>query len=162
MSSSASTIAPDRDDRHSAALTVGDIMQPGIVPCARSASPADVARIMDVCATDCVVVLSHGHGVDAHPTVWGLVTARDLARPIALANPHVTAEDLAATPVIRARPELPIGQAAALLAAVAVSHLLVIDPEHGAPLGVVSAQTLGRQREAEDPEQDDRSPAGAS
>lgn len=159
MSTSGSTIARERHDRHSAARTVGEVMQPGIVACARSASPLEVARIMDVCDTDCVAVLSNGHDDDERPIVWGLVTGRDLARAIALANPPVTAEDLAASPVIRVRVDLPIAQAAALLAAIGVSHLLVIDPEHGAPLGVVSAPMLA-QRPA--PDDDHHPPAAVS
>lgn len=161
MSCAASTIAAERHDRDGEARTVGDIMRPGIVPCARSASPPELARIMDVCSTDCVVVLGNGHNVDRHPTVWGLVTGCDLARPIALANPRITAEDLAATPVIRARADLPIAQAAALLTATGVGHLLVIDPEHGAPLGVVSAQLLAQRSEAGDSALDDHSPVTA-
>lgn len=117
---------------------------------------------MDICDTDCVAVLSNGHDDDEHPIVWGLVTGRGLARAIALANPRVTAEDLAATPVIRVRVDTSIAQAEALLTALGISHLLVIDPEHGAPLGVVSAQSLAQRRAPDGPAHDHRSPAAVS
>jgi CBS domain-containing protein len=159
MSSSRTALA---SERHETARTVGEVMRAGIVPCARTASPAEVARIMDICDTDCVAVLSNGHGDDEHPIVWGLVTGHSLARVIAPASSHVTAEDLAATPVIRVRADLPIAQAEALLEAIGISHLLVIDPEHGAPLGVVSAELLARRRAPTWPGRRDRTPAAAS
>lgn len=135
--------------RRNGSTTVGDIMRAGIVSCARSASPTELARIMRVCRTDCVVVLSNGHSADEHPIVWGLVTESDLARPLALDSASETAEALATTHVIRARADLTVAAGEALLAATGVSHLLVIDPEHGTPLGVVSARTLAQSHHEE-------------
>lgn len=123
-------------------MTVGEVMRPGIVTCARTATPDDLARIMHAGRTDCVVILSSGQNVEHFPVVWGLVTREDLLRPLAELDPEATAEEIARTPVVRARVDLPIAQAQSLCAAVGVSHLLVIDPAHGTPLGVVSEADL--------------------
>jgi predicted transcriptional regulator len=122
--------------------TVGEVMRPGIVTCARTATATDLARIMRDCHTDCVVILSNGHSADQFPVVWGLVTREDLLRPIAEADQLATAEDFARTPVVRARANLTIAEARSLCAAVGVGHLLVIDSAHGTPLGLVSEADL--------------------
>ena len=139
-SSAPSTIAePPTADRPT---TVGEVMRPGIVTCLRTSTAADVARIMREARTDCVVILSNGHGVEQFPFVWGLVTREDLVRPLAELEPVVTAEELTRTPVVRARPELTLAQARSLCDAVGVTHLLVIDGGHGTPLGIVSDAEL--------------------
>ena len=130
--------------------TIGEVMHPGIVTCARAATAADIAPIMHDCHTDCVVILSNGHGVDEFPVVWGLVTRADLVRPLAEVDPMATAEELARTPVVRARVDLTIPEARSLCSAVGVSHLLVIDSAHGTPLGVISEAELVSHPEAFD------------
>ena len=122
--------------------TVGEVMHPGVITCARTATATEVARIMHECRTDCLVILTNGHGVEHSPVVWGMVTRDDLMRPIAEVDPDATAEQLAQTPVVRARVDLGLSEARSLCAAVGVSHLLVIDPGHGTPLGVVSDMEL--------------------
>jgi CBS domain-containing protein len=138
----ASTPSPPRERAVGAARTVGDVMSPGIVTCARTATATDLARTMRDCHTDCVVILSNGHSADQFPVVWGLVTRDDLLRPIAEADPAATAEELARTPVVRARVDTTIAEAESLCAAVGVSHLLVIDSVRGTPLGLVSDADL--------------------
>lgn len=122
--------------------TVGEVMRPGIVTCGRSATVAEIARIMDACRTDCVVILSNGDDIERFPPVWGLVSREDLARPPSESDPPATAEELARTPVVRARFDLTIAEARALCAAVGVSHLLVIDSVGETPLGIVSDTEL--------------------
>jgi len=124
------------------ASTVRDVMRPGIVACARTATASELARIMQDCHTDCVVILSNGHGVDHLPVAWGLVTRDDLVRPIAELDPQATAEEIARTPIVRTHPDLSLDQARSLCAAVGVSHLLVVDHAHGMPLGIVSDAAL--------------------
>jgi CBS domain-containing protein len=134
----ASAPAPARERAVGEARTVGEVMRPGIVTCARTATATDLARMMRDCHTDCIVILSNGHSADQFPVVWGLVTRDDLLRPIAEVDPTTPAEDLARTPVVRARVDLTIAEAQSLCAAVGVSHLLVVDSAHGTPLGLVS------------------------
>ena len=137
------TSSPTRQHPVDATGTVGEVMRPGIVTCARTATATDLARIMRDCHTDCVVILSDGHSADRFPVVWGLVTRDDLGRPIAEVDPAATAEELARTPVVRVRVDLTIAEARSLCAAIGVSHLLVIDSGHGTPLGLVSDADLG-------------------
>lgn len=125
-----------------AATTVGEVMRAGIVTCARSATVAEIARIMDACRTDCVVVLGNGPDSERFPAVCGLVTRDDLARPLGAGDPLATAEELTRTPAVRARFDLTIAEARSLCAAVGVSHLLVVDSGAGTPLGVVSDSEL--------------------
>jgi predicted transcriptional regulator len=126
--------------------TVGGVMRPGIVTCARSATVAEVARIMDATGTDCVVILSNGHDGSRFPLVWGMVTRDDLTRPLAQGGSMATAEELARTPIVRARADLKIADARSLCSAMGVSHLLVIDHPHATPLAVVSVAELASQR----------------
>ncbi|HET9126361.1 MAG TPA: CBS domain-containing protein [Solirubrobacteraceae bacterium] len=140
-----------------AARTVGEVMRPGIVTCARASTAADIARIMREGRTDCLVILSNGHGLDQFPVVWGLVTGDDLGRPLAEVDPMATAEELAHTPVVRARVDLTIPEARSLCSAVGVSHLLVIDSAHGTPLGVISAAELASHGDAPNHERKDAS-----
>lgn len=139
---SVSTPSSTRNHAAGATRTVGEVMRPGIVTCARTATVADLARIMRDSGTDCVVILSNGHGVDQFPVVWGLITSQDLMRPIAELDPLATAEELARTAVVRVRVNLTVAEAQSLSAAVGVSHLLVIDSAHGTPLGIVSDADL--------------------
>jgi predicted transcriptional regulator len=122
--------------------TVGGLMRPGIVTCARTATAGEVARIMDATGTDCVVILSNGHDESQFPTVWGMVTREDLARPLGQANPLATAEELARTPIVRTHADLKIADARSLCSAMGVSYLLVVDPTHATPLAVVSETDL--------------------
>lgn len=142
MTASTSSAPTTHPESPRPATTVGDVMRPGIVACARTATASDLARIMRDCHTDCVVILSNGHGIDHFPVVWGLVTREDLPRPLAELDPQATAEEIARTPVVRTHTDLSIAQARSLCAAVGVSHLLVIDPETRTPLGVVSEGEL--------------------
>ena len=103
---------------------------------------AEIARIMDACRTDCVVILSNGDDIERFPPVWGLVSREDLARPPSESDPPATAGELARTPVVRARFDLTIAEARALCAAVGVSHLLVTDSVGETPLGMVSDTEL--------------------
>ena len=144
--SAPSTVAQHRPADRSP--TVGDVMRPGIVTCARSATAADLVRIMHDARTDCVVILSNGHGIDQFPVVWGMVIREDLVRPLAEVDPLATAAQLARTPVVRARPELTLAEARSLCGAVGVSHLLVIDSAHGTPLGIVSDADLRPRADA--------------
>jgi CBS domain-containing protein len=138
----ASSPSPPLKRALGAARTVGEVMRPGIVTCARTATATDLARMMRDCHTDCIVILSNGHGADQFPAVWGLVTRDDLLRPIAETDPAATAEELARAPVVRARVDITIAEAESLCASVGVSHLLVIDSVDGTPLGLVSDTDL--------------------
>lgn len=124
------------------ATTVGEVMRPGIVTCARSATTAEVARIMDATGTDCIVILSNGHDEDRFPVVWGMVSREDLARPLGESNPLATAAELARTPIVRVHSDLPVADAQSLAYATGVGHLLVIDAAHGTPLAVISDTEL--------------------
>jgi|SRR5579875_1760983 len=124
--------------------TVGEVMRPGIVPCARTATAEELARIMGATHADCVVILSGSHGVDRFPFVWGWVTREDLLRPLAALEPNATAEEIARTPIVRARVDFTVREARTLCDSIGVSHLLVVDPEHDTPLGVVSDSDLPR------------------
>lgn len=124
------------------ARTVGELMRPGIVTCARSATVAEIARIMEASGTDCVVILTNGQDGSRGPVAWGLVTREDLARPLAESDPLATAEELARTPIVRAHVDLGIAEAQSLLSAMGVSHLVVADSAHEIPLAVVSEREL--------------------
>ncbi len=120
--------------------SVADAMRVGIVSCPPETPLKDVARIMAQYRIHCVVV-SEMEG--ARP--MGVIADIDLAAAAAAASPdaaHATAGQLARTEPVSVAPEDSLERAAQLMAEHEVSHLVVIQPHRGEPVGVLSALDL--------------------
>jgi CBS domain-containing protein len=121
--------------------TVAEAMHAGVLTCPLEASLADVAEIMAAERIHCVVVLSESSG----ESPWGVVSDLDLVaaasvRPV----DEQTAGGTAATPVVMVRPDDTLMRAAQLMTEHAVTHLLVVDPAGGLPVGVLSTLDVAR------------------
>ena len=111
---------------------VVDVMNPGVITCSAEATVEEVARIMVTNHVHAVVVVGLANG-DA----WGVVSATDVLG-VASEAPDRLAGSCAGTELVTVAAEDPLSVAAGLMREHEVSHLLVVDPGRGLPVGVVS------------------------
>lgn len=111
---------------------VADAMRPGVISCPPDSSMRDVARIMTTNHVHAVVVRGIAGG-----GAWGVVTDRDLLR-VATGAEDQNAGSSASEVLVTIAPEERLEVACELMRAHGVSHVMVVDPQHNQPLGVVS------------------------
>ncbi|HZG35712.1 MAG TPA: CBS domain-containing protein [Gaiellaceae bacterium] len=134
------TITPSQYHPTLGSLTVGDAMHHGVVTCRRDLSLRGIARVMAGHRVHCVIVTDDENGRDI---VWGVVSDLDLvAAAYARDLEDQTADGSAATPVVLVSPGESLERAAQLMTENAVSHLVVVDPVTGRPIGVLSTLDL--------------------
>ncbi|HET9102526.1 MAG TPA: CBS domain-containing protein [Solirubrobacteraceae bacterium] len=112
-------------------VRVRDAMHPGAFSCRVDTPLKDVVAIMAHYRIHALVVLdTEGRGVA------GVVSDQDV---LAAAH-HVTgtAAQAAATEPVTIAADEPLDRAARLMAEHAVGHLIVLDPAHGHPIGMLS------------------------
>jgi CBS domain-containing protein len=117
--------------------TVSDVMSYAIVTCLPDASIAALARAMTERHSRSVVV------VDEAGRAVGVVTGTDLLSQYE-GETSKTAAELMKSPVISARPDLPLAQAAESMIQHEVHRLVVLDSagSEGAPIGIVSTSDI--------------------
>lgn len=117
-------------------LLVADAMHRGVIACEREAPLSEVAATMARELVHCVVVES-GSGEAGPP--WGIVSDTDLiAAALVRDLEDQSAGGSAGTPVVAVVPDETLERAAQLMTEHNTAHLIVIDPEHQRPLGVLS------------------------
>src|ERR1700761_4342522 len=82
---------------------VSEVMHPGIVACAPTASLAEVARIMTSRRVHCVAV-AHAPGPGRDPVIDGIVSASGLLRWAPGSSAHTPVGSIAAGPVVTVAP----------------------------------------------------------
>ena len=118
--------------------SVADVMHPGVLSCAPDADLRAVARIMATQHVHSVVVegLEDVPGRGAH-LAWGVLSDLDLVAAARSGSLDERAGAHAATEVVTIGQDESLAQAAELMTAHQLAHLLVIDPT-GMPIGVLS------------------------
>jgi CBS domain-containing protein len=117
-------------------IHVGDAMHDGVLTCDRDASLAEVARVMAERSIHCVVVANDG-GTEG--PYWGIVSDLDLVAAATVRElDEQTAAGTAASPVVMVTPTETLERAAQLMTEHSTSHLVVVDRERQAPVGVIS------------------------
>ena len=111
---------------------VVDVMHPGVITCSAETSVEEVARIMVTNHVHAVVVVGLADG-----EAWGVISATDVLG-VASEAPDRLAGTCAGTELVTVAPQDPLGVAAGVMREHEVSHLLVVDPDRGLPVGVVS------------------------
>jgi len=111
---------------------VADAMRPGVITCPPDSSMRDVARIMTTNHVHAVIV----RGL-ADSGAWGVVTDRDLLA-VAHSADDQRADACASEVLVPIAPDERLEVACELMRAHGVSHVMVVDPKHNQPLGVVS------------------------
>jgi len=116
---------------------VGDVMRVGVVTCRPQTPLRDVAAMMVGYQIHSVVV----DELDGGPQPLGIVSDLDVAGAAAAGDEQLSAGEVASTelPTVRSDEKLP--RAAQIMAEHEVAHLLVVQPDTGRPVGVIS--TLG-------------------
>jgi len=120
-----------------AEASVVDAMRLGVVSCPPDTPVKEVARIMATYRIHCVVVSEMEDGRPA-----GVVSDVDLARAAAAGPEKWTAGQLARHEVVRVAADESLARAAQLMAQHETSHVVVIQPHSGHPVGVLSALDL--------------------
>ena len=118
--------------------TVAQAMHRGVLSCEASATLRDVARMMAGRHVHCVAVMGLSQDEQAERLVWGVISDLDLVRAGVRKGTDELAGALAQQPIITVEPSMPLRQAAELMLARGVSHLLVVEPESQRPIGILS------------------------
>jgi CBS domain-containing protein len=111
---------------------VVDVMHPGVITCSAETSVEEVARIMVTNHVHAVVVVGLADG-----EAWGVISATDVLG-VASEAPDRLVGTCAGTELVTVAPQDPLRVAAGVMREHEVSHLLVVDPERGLPVGVLS------------------------
>lgn len=125
-----------------AAMPVADVLRTGLARCTRETTAAEIARLMRVGAQAVAVIEDHG---ELGERVWGVVCDLDLVKAVAADDPRITAEALAATPIVRVRSDQTVQEAARAMVAAHAPGVLVTEPIHGQAIGWLSAVDLARR-----------------
>ena len=118
--------------------TVADAMHGGVITCSRQTSLVSAAHILAAERVHCLVVVAAMP--DGGTRIYGVLSDRDVLATLARGDIYeATAGNCAATEVITATPEEALIRAAERMDEHGVTHIVVVDPETGAPIGVLSA-----------------------
>ncbi|MGZ5330185.1 MAG: CBS domain-containing protein [Solirubrobacterales bacterium] len=135
---------PSQDMRRRSSLPsferglVGDVMRMGVMSAPPDAPLRSVAATMADFGVHSVVVtdLEQKSGEDR---AWGIVTDADLMEATPRDLDGLTARDCAATELVSVTYGETLQHAAQLMAEHDITHLLVVDPETGRPIGMISS-----------------------
>jgi CBS domain-containing protein len=118
--------------------TVRSAMQLGLFNCPPDTDLRALAGIMVERSIHCVVVRGLAEGAG-----YGIVSDLDLMRGFQDPDARV-ASDIATVPVISVRPDNTLETAAHLMTACGTAHLIVLSPETGFPVGMLSSLDIAR------------------
>jgi len=121
---------------------VGDAMHPGIMACSPITPIEEVAQIMAGGRVHCVTVLEHAN--DHSPVVSGVVSDIDLLTWATGGDTHLPVGGDVREPAVSVSPDATVHEAAQLMAAPGVGHLVVVDPRRRTPVGILSALDVAR------------------
>jgi CBS domain-containing protein len=115
--------------------TVADAMHPGILSCDADATLEDVARMMSTHHVHCIVV----KGAAEDPAgSWKLISDLDILQAGMRGDAPDTAAEFALAPVVTVRTTDPLRDAAELMLAKSTSHVVAVNPETEAAVGILS------------------------
>jgi CBS domain-containing protein len=112
--------------------TVLDAMRVGVVSVAADTPLREAARIMATYRIHSIVVFD----LDGGP--WGLVSDLDLVAAAGEDAAERTVGDVASTELVSVTADETVARAAQLMAEHEVAHLVVVQPDDGHPVGVLS------------------------
>ena len=116
--------------------TVADAMHPGILSCDADATLEDVARMMSTHHVHSIVV--KGAADDPAGTCGARSPTSTYCRRACAATRPRPAAELALTPVVTVATTDPLRDAAELMLAKSISHVVAVNPETRAAIGILS------------------------
>lgn len=121
-------------------------MQLGLFECEPGADVRTLARVMAERRIHAVVVVPSvgGGGAPSGRLAWGIVSDIDLMRALGPATERTTAGELARTHAVAVLPAATLEEAARLMAEHDTAHLVVVSPDTGHPVGMVSTLDIAR------------------
>ena len=124
-------------------IRVIDAMHPGMVSCPPDTPLRTVARMMATYRVHAIVV--HARSDEQGSEHWGVVGDADLIRVAHEASlDEVTAEQIAASPVLVVTTVDPLERVIQLMVEHEVTHVIVTEGRSGRPLGLISTLDLAR------------------
>ncbi len=126
------------------ALTISEVMHPGVIDCPPQTPLREVASLMAENSVHCVVVDGLARGPHTERLVWGVISDVDFMRAAGAERMEGEAGEIATLEIVTINPTDNIQQAAQLMGEHECSHLIVVDPDSGRPLGVVSSLDVAR------------------
>lgn len=124
---------------------VYDLMHTGVVTCSADTPLAEVGRLMASYLVHSIVVADPGGEFAGKQwsRPWAVISDLDLVAAVDGGGVgSAMAGEIAATELVTVTADDPAGQAARLMAEHEVTHLIVVHPESGRPVGVISALDL--------------------
>lgn len=129
---------PESPDFPAGRFTVLNALQLDPIECPPEADVRSIAGTMAAHTVHCVIVRGlEGGG-------WGIVSDLDLMAALRPELADATAGRLAATDVVIVKPDDTLEHTAQLMAEHQTSHVVVVDPVTGAPVGILSTLDIAR------------------
>ena len=126
-------------------LEVDEVMHSGVIDCPPQTSLHELASMMAENSVHCIVVDGLARGPrNVEQLVWGVITDVELMRAASTGDLDQEVGKLAATEIITINPHDHIQRAAQLMGEHECSHLIVVDPDSGRPLGVISSLDIAK------------------
>ena len=126
-------------------LRVSDAMHPGLISCSPDTPLRTVARMMATYRVHAILVTTHSAEKLAGGESWGVVSDTDLLRAAEdgdLDEQH--AGDAAVVPPLLVGATEELARAAQLMSEHSASHVIVLEPRSGRPIGMLSTHDLAR------------------
>jgi len=125
--------------------SVRDAMSLGLFHCAADDDVAVVARTMAEKAIHCVIVagIVSRDRAGEHLS-WGIVSDMDLMRALAPGGEGTTAAEVAGTEILTVSPRESLQSAVQLMTEHETAHLVVVSPDTGRPVGMLSTLDVAR------------------
>ncbi len=126
-------------------ITASEVMHHGVIAAPPQTPLADVASQMAQNGVHCVVVegLARSRG-GQESLVWGILSDLDLMRAVAAGRLDASAGEFAATEIVSVESTEQVEDVASLMAEHECTHLVVVSPQSGEPVGVVSSLDVAR------------------
>jgi CBS domain-containing protein len=124
---------------------VRDAMQLGLFQCTAEDEIGVVAHTMAEKAIHCVIVagiVSRDHA--GEHLAWGIVSDMDLMWALAPGGEGATAAEVAGTEIVTVSPRESLQTAVQLMTEHETAHLVVVSPDTGRPVGMLSTLDVAR------------------
>jgi CBS domain-containing protein len=128
-----------------AATPVRAAMQLGLFTCSPDEPLATVVRTMAEQSIHCVLVTGIARrGHEGEQLGWGIVSDLDLMAALNTGAEAGTAGTVAGTEIVTVSPHESLALAAALMTEHQTAHLVVVSPDTGRPVGMLSTLDVAR------------------